>query len=132
MVREGRCMQRAGAWTAVWAPISLATIAAVLEQEDIEVFAYTKESHGITARDMTFEEIKANYRKNEINCPDLKIAKEMIEDVLKVRDSGDTAGGVIEVIIRGVPAGLGEPVFDKISADLSKAVMSIGAVKASN
>jgi len=101
----------------------------ILEQENIEVFAYTKESHGITARDMSFEEIKANYRKNEINCPDLKIAKEMIEDVMKVRDSGDTAGGVIEVIIRGVPAGLGEPVFDKISADLAKAVMSIGAVK---
>jgi chorismate synthase len=101
----------------------------ILEQEGIEVLAYTRESHGIVARDMTFEEIKANYRKNEINCPDLEAGRAMIEDVLMVRDSGDTAGGIVEVIARGVPAGLGEPVFDKLSADLAKAVMSIGAVK---
>lgn len=101
----------------------------ILEQEGIEVLAYTKESHGITARDMTFEEIKANYRKNEINCPDLEAGKAMIADVIKVRDAGDTAGGAIEVIARGVPAGLGEPVFDKLSADLAKGIMSIGAVK---
>ncbi len=101
----------------------------ILEQENIEVYAYTKESHGIVARDMTFEEVKANYRKNEINCPDLQAAEKMIADVLEVKKSGDTAGGVVEVIVHGVPAGLGEPVFDKISADLSKAIMSIGATK---
>lgn len=101
----------------------------ILEKENIEVYGYTKESHGIVARDMTFEEIKANYRKNEINCPDLETANLMIDDVLKIRDSGDTSGGVTEVIIRGVPAGLGEPVFDKLSADLAKGIMSIGAVK---
>jgi chorismate synthase len=101
----------------------------ILEQEGIEILAYTKESNGIIARDMTFEEIKANYRKNEINCPDLETGQKMIEDVLKVRDTGDTAGGIVETIIRGVPAGLGEPVFDKISADLAKGIMSIGAVK---
>jgi len=101
----------------------------ILEQEGIEILAYTKESHGIRAKDMTFEEVKANYRKNDINCPDLETAEKMIEDVLKVRETGDSTGGVIEVIIRGVPAGLGEPVFDKLSADLAKGVMSIGAVK---
>ncbi len=101
----------------------------ILEQENIEVLAYTKESHGIAARDMTFEEIKANYRKNEINCPDPEAAKAMIKDVLDIRKKGDTAGGITEVIIRGVPAGLGEPVFDKLSADLAKGIMSIGACK---
>lgn len=101
----------------------------ILEQENIEVLAYTKESHGIVARDMPFDEIKANYRTNEINCPDLDAAKIMIDDVIKVRDTGDTAGGVVEVIVKGVPAGLGEPVFDKLSADISKGIMSIGAVK---
>lgn len=101
----------------------------ILDQEDIEVIAFTKESNGIVARDMTFEEVKANYRKNEINCPDLDIADKMIEDVLRVRDTGDTTGGLIEVIIRGVPAGLGEPVFDKLSANLAKGIMSIGACK---
>jgi chorismate synthase len=49
--------------------------------------------------------------------------------VLKVREAGDTAGGLVECIIRGVPAGLGEPVFDKLSADIGKAVLSIGATK---
>jgi len=101
----------------------------ILEQEGIEVLAYTRESNGIVARDMTFDEVKANYRKNEINCPDLETAKKMIDDVLDIREKGDTAGGVIECIIHNVPAGLGEPVFDKLSADLAKGVMSIGAVK---
>lgn len=101
----------------------------ILEQENIEVLAYTKESHGIVARDMTFEEVKANYRKNEINCPDPEAAKAMIEDVLDIRQKGDTAGGITEVVIRGVPAGLGEPVFDKLSADLAKGIMSIGACR---
>ena len=53
----------------------------------------------------------------------------MIKDVLEIREKGDTAGGVIEVIIRGVPAGLGEPVFDKLPANLAKGIMSIGATK---
>jgi len=101
----------------------------ILEQENIEVLAYTKESHGIVAKDMTFEEIKANYRKNEINCPDLETGEAMKADVLDIREKGDTAGGVIEVIIRGVPPGLGEPVFDKLTADLAKGIMSIGAIK---
>ena len=101
----------------------------ILEKENIEVLAYTKESRGIVARDMTFEEIKENYRKNEINCPDLEAGKAMKEDVLDIREKGDTAGGMIEVIIRGVPAGLGEPVFDKLPADLAKGIMSIGAIK---
>jgi chorismate synthase len=101
----------------------------ILDQEHIEVLAYTKESHGIRAKDMSFDEIKANYRKNHINCPDLEAGKKMEEDVLKVRASGDTAGGLVECIVRGVPAGLGEPVFDKISADIAKAVLSIGATK---
>ena len=101
----------------------------ILEKEGIEVLAYTKESNGIVARDMTFEEIKANYRKNEINCPDLKIAQTMIDDVMKVHNAGDSTGGVVEAIIRGIPPGLGEPVFDKISANLAKGIMSIGAVK---
>lgn len=101
----------------------------ILAGEGIETIAYTKESHGIVARDMTFEEIKANYRKNDINCPDLETAERMIADVKEVFRQGDTAGGVTEVIIRGVPAGLGEPVFDKLSADLAKGIMSIGAIK---
>lgn len=102
---------------------------AILEREGIEVLAYTKESHGIKMRDMEFDEIKKNYRKNDINCPDLEAAREMEEDLAKVRKDGDTAGGIIELVARGVPAGWGEQVFDKLKATLAQAIMSIGAVQ---
>lgn len=101
----------------------------ILAREGIEVLAYTKESHGIRARDMSFGEIKDNYRKNDIICPDLDAAKKMEDDLLKVRDEGDTAGGIIEVIARGVPAGWGEQVFDKLKATIAQGIMSIGAVQ---
>ncbi len=101
----------------------------ILAREGIEVLAYTKESHGIRARDMSYDEIKANYRKNDINCPDLEAGEKMEADLLKVGKAGDTAGGIIEIIARGVPAGIGEQVFDKLKATLAQAVMSIGAVQ---
>ena len=101
----------------------------ILARENVDIIAYTKECMGIRAKDMSFEEIKKNYRKNEINCPDLEAANKMIEKVLEVKKEGDTAGGIIELIIHNIPAGLGEPVFDKFSAILSHAIMSIGAVK---
>lgn len=101
----------------------------ILLRENIEVIGYVKESLGIRARDMTFEEVKANYRRNDLNCPDLEAAQEMIAKILQARAEGDTAGGVVEVIARGVPAGLGEPVFDKLSATIAHGLMSIGAVK---
>jgi len=101
----------------------------ILKREGIEILAYTKECMGIRARDMNWEEIKKNYRKNEINCPDLKAAEKMEKRVLEIKEEGDTAGGIIELIIHNVPAGLGEPVFDKMSALLAHAICSIGAVK---
>ncbi len=101
----------------------------ILARDGIEVIAYTKECMGIKARDMPFEEIKKNYRKNEINCPDLEAAKKMEKRVLEIRDEGDTAGGVIEVIAHNVPPGLGEPVFDKANALIAHGLASIGAIK---
>jgi len=102
---------------------------AVLDKMGIDVVAYTIESHGIKAQPVTYEQAKSNYRKNDINCPDLEAAQKMIADVLKVKDMGETSGGVTEVIIKGVPAGLGEPVFDKINAMLAHGICSIGAIK---
>ena len=103
---------------------------AVLDQMGIDVIAYTIASHGIKIKEpVTYEFAKENYRKNEINCPDLALAEEMKKDILKVKADGETAGGVIECIARGVPAGLGEPVFDKMNALLAHAVCSIGAIK---
>lgn len=101
----------------------------ILANEGIEVIAYTKQCMDIKSKDLTFEEAKKNYRKNEINCPDLEAAKKMEERVLEIKKEGDTAGGIIELIIHNLPGGLGEPVFDKITATLSSAIMGIGAVK---
>jgi len=66
---------------------------------------------------------------NAFCCPDMDAAREMEERVSAVKKQGDSLGGVVEIIARNVPAGLGEPVFDKLDADLAKAIMSIGAVK---
>lgn len=67
--------------------------------------------------------------KNIVRCPDAKLAQEMITLIEKTKKEGDTLGGIIQCIAQNVPAGLGEPVFDKLHADLAKAVMSINAVK---
>ena len=66
---------------------------------------------------------------NVMRCPDPGMAQQMIELVEQARDDGDSLGGVVLCVVRGVPAGLGEPVFDKLHADLGKGMMSINAVK---
>ena len=67
--------------------------------------------------------------ENIVRCPDPDCAEKMIEYIKEVRKSGDTVGGMITCVIEGVPVGLGEPVFDKLHADLGKAMLSINAVK---
>lgn len=102
----------------------------ILDKYGIDVIGYVTESHGIKASGtITYEQAKANYRKNDINCPDLEAATRMEEDIMAVRKTGETCGGVIELLIHGLPAGLGEPVFDKLEATLAHALMSIGAIK---
>lgn len=101
----------------------------ILDKMGIDVIAYTVESHGIKASHITYEKARENYRKNIINCPDLEKAEEMIEDLKSVKEKNDSAGGVIEIIAKGVKPGIGEPVFDKIDATIAYALMSIGGVK---
>ena len=67
---------------------------------------------------------------NLVRCPDKNVAEKMENLIREVRKEGDTIGGVISCVIHGVPAGLGEPVFDKLPAELGKAMLSINAVKA--
>lgn len=102
---------------------------AVLDSMGIDVIAFITEIHGIKAGEITYESAKLNYRKNELNCPDLEKAKEMMVELRRIKEEGDSCGGVVEIIARGVPAGLGEPVFDKLQATLAHAIMSIGAIK---
>lgn len=66
---------------------------------------------------------------NDIRCPDPVLAVKMINLIKKVRKAGDTIGGVVSAVVRGCPVGLGAPVFDKLNADLAKAMMSINAAK---
>lgn len=76
-------------------------------------------------KDLDFNKIEAT----PVRCPDLEKANEMIELIQVVRKEGDTIGGIIVGVIQGCPVGLGEPAFDKLHADLSKAMMSINAAK---
>ena len=71
----------------------------------------------------------AQTESNMVRCPDPKMAARMEEEILAVRKAGDTIGGVITGVITGVPAGWGEPVFDKLHAELGKAMLSINACK---
>ena len=70
-----------------------------------------------------------NIEKNPVRCPDSKKAEEMENLIKSVRKEGDTIGGVVSCIIKNVPVGIGEPVFDKLHAELGKAMLSINAVK---
>ncbi len=67
--------------------------------------------------------------ENELRCPDESASETMRSDILAAKESGDTLGGVISCIVRNCPVGLGEPVFDKLHADLAKAMMSINATR---
>ncbi len=66
---------------------------------------------------------------NDVRCPDPAFAKAFIEKIKAIKKEGDTVGGVITCVIQNVPVGLGEPVFDKLHAELGKAMLSINAVK---
>ncbi len=72
---------------------------------------------------------KTTIESSPVRCPDRKISDEMVALIAQTRDEGDTLGGIVNCIISGIPAGLGEPVFDKLEAELAKAMMSINAVK---
>ena len=94
-----------------------------------EIIAYVKQIHKLYAdvdpASVTLEQVEANI----VRCPDPHCAEEMIAQIDWARRQGDSLGGVVELIARNVPAGLGEPVFDKLEADLAKAIMSLPASK---
>lgn len=95
----------------------------------VEVLAYVTRIKDITAQidpaTVTLEQVEANI----VRCPDPVVAEEMIRAIEAVRREGNSLGGVIECVARHVPMGLGEPVFDKLEADLAKAILSLPATK---
>ncbi len=96
-----------------------------LKSKGIEVTAYTKKAAGITCSKVNLEEINQNLMR----APDNETAAIMLKEIDKIRKNGNSTGGVIECIVKGVPSGLGEPVFDKADALIAQAILSIGAVK---
>jgi len=80
---------------------------------------------GIECRSFDPDEID----RNVLYCPDAEAAVRMLARLKELRESGDSAGGIVEIRAKGCPPGLGEPVFDKLDARLAAAIMSIGAVK---
>jgi len=124
-IRDWRGGGRASARETVARVAAAAVAKAFLDKKDIEVLSYTIELGGVSAeaRDLNL------IAKNMFCCPDMEAAKEMEKRVVEVKKMGDSIGGIVEVLARGVPPGWGDPVFDKIDADLAKALMSIGAVK---
>ena len=100
-----------------------------LQQLGISVTAYTSQVGTIAlGRDYHSYDLSLA-EQNSVRCPDAEVAKQMEQLILEVKSQGDTIGGIITCVIQGCPAGLGEPVFGKLDAELAKAILSIGATK---
>lgn len=97
--------------------------------QDIKITAYTS-AVGEIKLQKEFQELDLlEIEKNPVRCPDPETASKMEDFIKEIRSQGDTVGGVVECVISNVPAGLGEPVFDKLHAKLGAAMLSINAVK---
>jgi len=97
----------------------------ILSRHHINVLAYTIELGGIQAELRDLDVLD----QNAFFCPDTKAAESMKARVAKIKKRGDSIGGIVEILASGILKGLGDPVFDKLDADLAKALMSVGAVK---
>ncbi|MBS2039981.1 chorismate synthase [bacterium] len=99
------------------------------QQYGLEILAWVERVHDLRSsvdpETVSREQIEANL----VRCPDALAAEKMAERIRWAKDQGDSVGGVVTVVARNVPPGLGEPVFDKLEAELAKALMSLPAVK---
>ena len=101
----------------------------LLKTQGIEIISHVTQIGNIKADPQEFDIIKENIEKNPVRCADLKAASEMEELILDKKSQGDSVGGIVETIAIGLPAGLGEPVFERLDGDLARILMNIGAVK---
>jgi chorismate synthase len=97
----------------------------ILEGSGAAVRAYTVQVGDLVARERDL----ASAEETSVRCPDATVAALMEQAILAAREAGDSLGGVVEILATGVPAGLGDPVMDKLDATLAHGLMSIGAVK---
>jgi chorismate synthase len=100
-----------------------------LATQHIDIQAFVSQVGDISLEKQATELDFSETEKNDIRCPDPATAERMIRLIQEVKKDGDTIGGVVSCVIRGCPVGLGAPVFDKLHADLGKAMLSINAAK---
>ncbi len=102
----------------------------LLNSVDVEVLAYTKAIGKVEMeKSLSFAEIRKRKYESTVRCPDLACAEKMEDAILKAKKEGESVGGVIECTALNVPAGVGEPLFDALDADLAKTLFTVPAVK---
>ena len=122
---------RGGGRSSARETVSRVVAGAIAKQflKGISIDAYVNQVGRIKS-DKIYAELNLKDAENNIvRCPDLEVAEQMINFISETKKKGDTVGGVIRCVIKGVPMGLGEPVFDKLHARLGSAMLSINAVK---
>ena len=101
----------------------------LLQKSGIKILAFVKQVADIKI-EVDLDDIDySGIEDSPVRCPDPKVSDNIIEEIKLAGKTGDTLGGVVSCVVRNVPVGLGEPVFDKLHADLGKAMLSINAVK---
>jgi len=99
------------------------------QYSNIEIVGYVKRIQNLEGVVNSETVTQDQVERNIVRCPDTTCAEQMVELIERIRDQGDSIGGVIECVARNVPKGLGDPVFDKLEADLAKGIMSLPASK---
>jgi len=124
-IRDYRGGGRASARETVGRAAAGAIAKKLLAEKGIEVIAHTLQVGNVKAEKFDGKAIG----ENSVKCADPEAAKRMEKEILEAKAKGNSVGGIVEIIATGVQAGLGEPVFGKLDAELAKALVSIGAVK---
>lgn len=124
-IRDYRGGGRSSARETVGRVAAAAIAKKILGMHGIKTVGYVKQIGDIIAEHIDYNEIE----NNPVRCPDPEKAEEMIKLIDGVRREGDSIGGIVEIVSIGVTPGLGEPVFNKIDADLAAALMSIGGIR---
>jgi chorismate synthase len=128
-IRDHRGGGRSSARETIARVVAGAFAKLALKKYGIEIIAYTSQIGSIRLNKSYKELDLSKIESNPVRCPDREKAEEMIELIKTIKNEGDTVGGVITCVCRGIPAGLGEPVFGKLHAALGNAMLSINAVK---
>ena len=128
-IRDYRGGGRSSARETVARVVAGAIAKLVLNHFGISIYGYVSQVGAIKMNQQAHEVDLNKIEDTIVRCPDESVSQKMIDHIMQIRKEGDTIGGVVECVIKNVTPGLGEPVFDKLHAELGKAMLSINAVK---